>query len=641
MANFSGNFCNPNNGKVFSSLYNHNDFSHHGGIQGHSIFQMNDIDHRLYGRDVHNDSFNFRRDLYADLAATKAAYGLSGCHPQFVNSIASTTNVYGMGAAASNMYGMGGTASNIYGMSAFGLEGRYSSYSNMSSGSTHNRGIYDGNSGTNTLEAENDAVDFTSQCEEEKDYGYSNDANIRSEGALTNNFLNSYFNDQRSCEVNEMHDEEEDVKHSVAEDVQNVHSEPVGEKLFLCKLCGKNITVVDSYEKSMEDHAKLFHGAIYFCLFCDKSYKWKKSLDKHLVKFHPHSTPFSCELCGKEFKNNYSLSDHKNSHCNFETNLTDNLHKENLSNRSQEKCYACPLCSDNFVEKDGLRKHIKSIHLAESVHDCNTCGKECIDELNISRGSENQGFPLTCEICKKYFCSDSTLKQHKQAVHGLGKPKCSICEKDFASLDIMKRHMLLHSDEVRYLCDVCGKTFVRLDRFNKHMKRHVGERPFQCITCNKTFRDKYILNLHSRKHTGERPFLCNICGKSFSSKSTLRIHISRHTGDSQYKCDICNKTFAYSTYRTAHMRIHTNEKPFKCSECSKEFTQKCSLNFHMLRHSGEKNHRCTICKRAFLHRSYLNIHMRTHTGEKPYKCLSCNKEFSQRSTLNTHKRKCP
>ncbi|XP_064099932.1 oocyte zinc finger protein XlCOF6-like isoform X1 [Macrobrachium nipponense] len=637
MANFSGNFCNSENGKVLSSFYSHNDLSHHGGFQGHSIFQMNEIDHRFYGRDIQNDSFNFRRDLYADLAATKAAYSLSGCHPQFVNSIASTTNMYGMGPAASNMYGMGGTTSNIYSMSAFGLEGRYSSYSNVSSGSSHNRGHFDGGSGTGAVDSENNARDFTSLCEEEKHCSFANGENMQSEGTFCKNYNSSYVSDQRRCNVIE----EEDVKHPVTD--ENIQSNPTNDKLFFCKLCGKNITVVNSFEKSMADHAKLYHGSIYFCLFCDKSYKWKKSLDKHLVKFHPHSTPFNCELCGKEFRNNYSLSDHKNSHCNLETKFTGNMHQArgSFSNPYQEKCFTCPLCSGSFITKDSLRKHIKCIHLTESIHDCEICGKECKDEINTDREFENRDFPLMCEVCKKCFCSLSTLNKHKQAVHSLGKPECDICGKDFASFDIMKRHMLLHSDEVRYLCEVCGKTFVRLDRFNKHMKRHMGDRPFQCVTCQKTFRDKYILNLHSRKHTGERPFLCNICGKSFSSKSTLRIHISRHTGDSQYKCDICNKTFAYSTYRTAHMRIHTNEKPFKCSICSKEFTQKCSLNFHMLRHSGEKKHTCTICKKAFLHSSYLNIHMRTHTGEKPYKCSSCNKEFSQKSTLNTHKRKCP
>ena len=49
------------------------------------------------------------------------------------------------------------------------------------------------------------------------------------------------------------------------------------------------------------------------CHICDKSYKYKKELNRH-IKRHSDCKPYKCELCGKFYKELGCLNEHKKIH---------------------------------------------------------------------------------------------------------------------------------------------------------------------------------------------------------------------------------------------------------------------------------------------------------------------------------------
>ena len=76
-----------------------------------------------------------------------------------------------------------------------------------------------------------------------------------------------------------------------------------------------------------------------------------------------------------------------------------------------------------------------------------------------------------CEICGKYFFSNSGYVKHKRLHLGAYKFHCDICHKGFFDRTHMRAHMdSSHSKVRRYECKHCNKSFF----WKHHLKRHLG-----------------------------------------------------------------------------------------------------------------------------------------------------------------------
>ncbi|KAG7457210.1 hypothetical protein MATL_G00244150 [Megalops atlanticus] len=366
-----------------------------------------------------------------------------------------------------------------------------------------------------------------------------------------------------------------------------------GEKPFQCDICHQcystksNLTVHRKKHNSETPFQKKEHK----CPFCNKLHASKKTLAKHVRRFHPDniqeflsikkrkSEGWKCDICHKSFTRRPHLEEHMILH-------------------SQDRPFKCAYCDDYFKSRFARLKHHEKYHLGPFP--CDICGRQFNDTGNRKRHIEcthGGKRKWTCFICGKSVRERTTLKEHLR-IHSGEKPHlCSICGQSFRHGSSYRLHLRVHHDDKRYECEECGKTFIRHDHLTKHKKIHSGEKAHQCEECGKCFRRHDHLTVHYRSvHLGEKVWQkykaavhqCEVCKKEFKGKSSLEMHFRTHSGEKPYRCQICNQTFRIKKTLTKHMVIHSDARPFNCPQCSATFKRKDKLKYHMDHVHGTK-----------------------------------------------------
>lgn len=402
--------------------------------------------------------------------------------------------------------------------------------------------------------------------------------------------------------------------------------------------------------------------------------------------------PFHCEYCIKSFPS-YHLKRHMFTHrkdklCQYEHCNKQFYRKNHHDNATARRLFHCECCNKYFSNNYCLKRHML-IHTGK-LHKCQFLSKNGFlvshTKLHQKSGIKVQGsyqyqhyiksfsinIPVCkvfcCKHCKKYFPSDSRLKQH-MLIHTKGKShQCQHCSKTFSTEDHLVAHVKVHEDtyaitQDRHQCQHCRKSFSTLSSLKVHNRIHTGEKPYQCQHCDKSFSRYNVLKIHSRIHTGERPYQCQHCSKAFVTRYKLKLHNMVHTGVKPYHCHHCGKSFSTNALLRVHNRIHTGEKLFHCQQCSKSFFTNEVLKLHVHKvhermqpyqyqyccksfctnHDLEihnrmhtRQYQCQYCNKCLSSSLRLKEHERIHTGERPYKCHKCSKSFMHRSSYTRH-----
>ncbi|KAM6919016.1 zinc finger and BTB domain-containing protein 41 [Xenentodon cancila] len=359
-----------------------------------------------------------------------------------------------------------------------------------------------------------------------------------------------------------------------------------GEKPFKCDVClqcystKSNLTV---HKKKHESDAP-FQKKEHKCPFCNKLHASKKTLGKHVRRFHPDHTQefftkrkrksegWKCAICSKMFSRRPHLQEHMILH-------------------TQDRPFKCSFCDEYFRSRFARLKHQEKHHLGPFP--CEICGRQFNDTGNKKRHIEcthGGKRKWTCFVCGKSVRERTTLREHLR-IHSGEKPHlCSICGQSFRHSSSYRLHLRVHHDDKRYECDECGKTFIRHDHLTKHQKIHSGEKAHQCEECGKCFRRHDHLTVHYKSvHLGEKVWQkyktavhqCEVCKKEFKGKSSLEMHFRTHSGDKPYRCPECHQMFRIKKTLTKHMVIHSDARPFNCPHCSATFKRKDKLKYHV------------------------------------------------------------
>ncbi|KAG5896086.1 hypothetical protein JTB14_006875 [Gonioctena quinquepunctata] len=119
------------------------------------------------------------------------------------------------------------------------------------------------------------------------------------------------------------------------------------------KQCEKCCTVFKS-EGGYRAHMKRHEGLSYVCDVCGKNVTSVESLKRH-IRTHTGERPYKCEECGKNFKTAQYLVTHKRVH-------------------TKEKPYVCDICNQSFTQKSSLTVHVR-YHTGERPYKCNACSR--------------------------------------------------------------------------------------------------------------------------------------------------------------------------------------------------------------------------------------------------------------------------
>ncbi|XP_060554865.1 zinc finger protein 34-like [Ruditapes philippinarum] len=234
----------------------------------------------------------------------------------------------------------------------------------------------------------------------------------------------------------------------------------------------------------LKEQKEGLQGPIAKCDICEKVFSNVPYMKRH--RNCHKDVFFSCDECGKKYKVQKALREHKKTH-------------DEGYLKPKFKCESCPksFCSNYLKEC-----HIKSEHLGLKKY-------------------------FLCQTCGKSFTTKHTLQQHVNAHTGVRPYQCTKCGKCFTYEAALRDHRFTHIESKTFTCEYpgCDKAFRQRSALKMHEKIHKNPNQFECTECGRGFTQKQALQRHINSHKGFKPFRCKYCDRTFGDPAIIRRHL--------------------------------------------------------------------------------------------------------------------
>lgn len=233
---------------------------------------------------------------------------------------------------------------------------------------------------------------------------------------------------------------------------------------------------------------------IFECAHCDKTFKYRFKIERHIESVHFKIKPFVCEFCGKRYAHSTSYTAHRDYHTTgtskeYPSRLLrkllgrknkGELHLEQfgqINSKHTDRTYLCDVCGYQCLNESQHQDH-QNIHLNIKPYSCKQCHKKFYSKIqckiHVYHHKKGNNFP--CYQCKKFFRSNFSLKQHILTHTEIKDYTCKCCVKSFSSAANLKMHERIHTG-IMYECANCCKTYAHKRSLQRHLK--------QCNTASK------------------------------------------------------------------------------------------------------------------------------------------------------------
>jgi len=134
---------------------------------------------------------------------------------------------------------------------------------------------------------------------------------------------------------------------------------------YQCQHCSK----LFQKHYNLSQHIRIHTGETLDCSKCNRKFKDKSSLNKHISDVHEQKKPYFCVKCDKTFKRKTHLMEHKVVH-------------------SADYKFSCDICGKKFGYKNAMQRH-KLIHTESEIIKCLFCGKDFKGKYSYKKHVKN------------------------------------------------------------------------------------------------------------------------------------------------------------------------------------------------------------------------------------------------------------
>lgn len=188
---------------------------------------------------------------------------------------------------------------------------------------------------------------------------------------------------------------------------------------------------------------------------CDYACPGKSALQTHMQK-HTIAKPFTCHICGKDFKRAITLDKH--------------INKVHLGIRP----YICDKCGASFCDESELKRHLLK-HEKNKTHSCPSCPFSTFHKLVLQSHMfcrhqivDEKMRLMRCDQCsfvtnKKYRYNDH-VKMHKN----IRDIPCPECGKSFVTRKTMRQHIVKVHKQTTQCCHLCSFKALTVRKLQEH-----------------------------------------------------------------------------------------------------------------------------------------------------------------------------
>ncbi|XP_008825697.1 zinc finger protein 827 isoform X2 [Nannospalax galili] len=363
---------------------------------------------------------------------------------------------------------------------------------------------------------------------------------------------------------------------------------------------------------------------------------------------------FPCDVCGKVFGRQQTLSRH-------------------LSLHTEERKYKCHLCPYAAKCRANLNQHL-TVHSVKLVstdtedivsavtsegsdgkkhpyyYSCHVCGFETelnvqfVSHMSLHVDKEQWMFSICCTACDFVTMEEAEIKNHIGTKH-TGEDRKTPSESNSpssSSLSALSDSANSKDDSDSSQKNKGGNNLLVISvvpgsqpSLNSEEKPEKG---FECVFCNFVCKTKNMFERHLQIHLITRMFECDVCHKFMKTPEQLLEHKKCHTVPTGgLKCPFC----IYSTNRPAAMECHLKthyKMEYKCRICQAVKANQLELETHTREHRLGNHYKCDQCGYLSKTANKLIEHVRVHTGERPFHCDQCGYSCKRKDNLNLHKK---
>ncbi|XP_062836993.1 zinc finger protein 827 isoform X3 [Anolis carolinensis] len=358
---------------------------------------------------------------------------------------------------------------------------------------------------------------------------------------------------------------------------------------------------------------------------------------------------FPCDVCGKVFGRQQTLSRH-------------------LSLHTEERKYKCHLCPYAAKCRANLNQHL-TVHSVKLVstdtedivsavtsegsdgkkhpyyYSCHVCGFETemnvqfVSHMSLHVDKEQWMFSICCTACDFVTMEESEMKAHVATKHTGEERKTP---RDSNSPSSSSLSALSDSANSKEDADISPKpkgpnnllvisvvpgsqTILNAEEKSEKGKMLAKWMPshlvhltqgcgvwLRCPFCIYSTNRPAAMECHLKTHY-KMEYKCRICQAVKANQLELEMHIREHRLGNHYKCDQCGYLSKTANKLIEHVRVHTGERPFHCDQCSYSCKRKDNLNLHKkLKHAPRQTFSCEECLFKTTHPFVFSRHVKKH-----------------------------